>query len=304
MGNGWSPVSRATGVLLAARKRSIANRASSGALRMALPAAGFKLILLWNKQFGGVRSARTNPPRGCSREPRALALSALHETAPDDVIIGVKPRPGPVVFFLLPLLSVAADLPKVLKDVEIRYNHTKTLEVRFDEIYQAQGRTRNEAGNLFLRKPGRMRWQYTNPPGKLFVSDGKAVYFYSPDTNRAEKMKLKETEDMRAPLAFLLGRLEFNRDFGRYSYRQEGSALFITAVPKSDKLPYREVSFVVTQDSRIERLIVRGQDSSVLDFSFSGEKVNPPINDQMFRFQLPKGAELVDSSDEPGQGVR
>lgn len=197
----------------------------------------------------------------------------------------------------LPVFAADLDLSKLLKTVEKRYNSARTLQVAFEQTYKAQGRTRTEAGDLFLRKPGRMRWQYTNPAGKLFVSDGKNVYFYSSDTNRAEKMKLKETEDMRAPMAFLLGRLDFDRDFGKYRTRPEGAATWITAMPKSDKLPYREVSFLVVPDGQIQRLIVTGQDASVLEFKFSGEKLNPPVNDAMFQFQLPKGAEYVDSSE-------
>jgi outer membrane lipoprotein carrier protein len=202
--------------------------------------------------------------------------------------------------------AFAADLnvSKLLKDVEKRYNSTKTLTVSFEETYKMQGRSRTEAGNLYLRKPGRMRWQYTRPAGKLFVSDGKNVYFYSSDTNRAEKMKLKETDDMRAPMAFLLGRLDFDKDFGQYQARQEGDGVFMTATPKNDKMPYREVSFLVGPDSRIQRLIVSGQDSSVLDFAFSNEQPNAPVADSLFQFVPPKGAEWVDSSDETAQGAR
>jgi outer membrane lipoprotein carrier protein len=141
-----------------------------------------------------------------------------------------------------------------------------------------------------------MRWEYTTPAGKLFVSDGKNVYFYSPDSNRAEKMKLKEADDMRAPMAFLLGRLDFRKDFKEFRVREEAPNVHITAIPKSDQLPYREVSFVATPESRIQRLIVNGQDGSILDFTFTAEKVNPPITDQAFKFEVPKGAEYVDSS--------
>ena len=67
-----------------------------------------------------------------------------------------------------------------------------------------------------LRKPGRMRWDYSQPKGKLFVSDGKFLWLYTPDENRVEKMKLKESDDMRAPLAFLLGKLDFRQGFPKY----------------------------------------------------------------------------------------
>jgi len=198
------------------------------------------------------------------------------------------------------LLSAAdIDVPRTLHGIEDRYNRTQTLQLSFTESYQQGARTRVEKGELYLRKPGRMRWQYTAPTGKLFVSDGKFIYSYTPQDNRAEKMKLKETDDMRAPLAFLLGRLDFNKDFREFHARPEDGGVFITAIPKSDKLPYSEVSFLAAPDFTIRRLEVKGQDNSVLRFAFENEKKDPAIQDAMFRFTPPPGAEYVDSSNQP-----
>jgi outer membrane lipoprotein carrier protein len=205
-----------------------------------------------------------------------------------------------VFLALAPVWAADLDVSKLLKSVEDRYNNIQTLQTSFEETMVNQGRRRTESGELFLRKPGRMRWQYSSPAGKLFLSDGKNVYFYSPDTNRAEKMKLKETEDMRAPMAFLLGRIEFQKDFKEFRSKPEPDGVLITAIPKSDKMPYREVSFLVGPDSRIERLVVTGQDASVLEFTFQHEKLNPKVADSLFRFELPKGAEFVDSSEAQG----
>ena len=73
-------------------------------------------------------------------------------------------------------------LNHMLKAIEGRYNHAKTLQVLFTEEYTAEGKTRRpESGLLVLRKPGRMRWSYTTPAGKLFISDGKTVYLYTPE---------------------------------------------------------------------------------------------------------------------------
>src|SRR5258708_742411 len=179
------------------------------------------------------------------------------------------------------------DVPRTLKGIEDRYNRTQTLQLSFTESYKVQGRARVEKGDLFLRKPGRMRWQYTTPAGKLFISDGKFVYSYTPQDNRAEKMKMKETDDMRAPLAFLLGRLEFNKDFREFRAHAEDGGTYITAIPKSDKLPYTEVSFLAGPDFVIRKLEVKGQDNSLLHFSFENEKQNPPVPDTLFRFTPP-----------------
>jgi outer membrane lipoprotein carrier protein len=196
----------------------------------------------------------------------------------------------------LPLLAEDAGLNRILNEVEAHYNGVRTLHVDFEESLSAPGRPRRtESGELYLQKPGRMRWQYARPAGKLFVSDGKQVYYYNPLANTAEKMKLKETEDMRAPLAFLLGRLDFEKDFTNFSSRTEGDRTVVTATPKSENLPYKQVEFTVSPQRDISRLVVTGQDSSLLSFVFTNERMNPPVKDFLFRFQLPAGAKWVEA---------
>jgi outer membrane lipoprotein carrier protein len=187
-------------------------------------------------------------------------------------------------------------LDSLLKSVETRYNRAKTLQVSFKEDYTPPGKPRrSESGILMLRKPGRMRWDYSQPKGKLFVSDGKWLWLYTPEENRVEKTKLQETEDMRAPLAFLLGKLNFDKEFQNIQSRPEGAATRITADPKGDNLPYSAVEFVVEPDGRISEVKVTGFDHSVIAFSFEQERVDPPLDGKLFQFQAPKGAELVES---------
>ncbi len=190
------------------------------------------------------------------------------------------------------------DITKILTGVDHHYNGIKTLEVAFTEKSSFQGRTHTEKGELYLRKPGRMRWDYSTPAGKVFVSDGKFIYMYTPSDNRYERMPLKETEDMRAPLAFLLGRLNFFDDFREFKALPDGRGnVFITANPKSDKMPYSQVSFLVSpNDSVIHWLRVRGQDGSEMEFVFEGEQKNPVLKDGLFKFDPPKGAEVIDSA--------
>jgi outer membrane lipoprotein carrier protein len=189
-----------------------------------------------------------------------------------------------------------AALDALLKRVESRYNQTKTLQVLFHEDYTPPGRAkRTESGTLVLRKPGKMRWDYDQPKGKLFVSDGKYLWLYTPLENRAEKMKLKESDDMRAPLAFLLGKLDFQKEFRNLQAKQEGPDMRITAEPKTDNLPYSAVEFLVAPDQRIKLVKVTGFDHSVLEFRLDEEKVDPPLDAKLFQFQVPKGARLVEA---------
>jgi len=189
-----------------------------------------------------------------------------------------------------------AALDALLKRVETRYNQAKTLQVLFHEDYTPPGRAkRTESGTLVLRKPGKMRWDYDQPKGKLFVSDGKYLWLYTPLENRAEKMKLKESDDMRAPLAFLLGKLDFQKEFRNLQAKQEGPDMRITAAPKTDNLPYSAVEFLVAPDQRIKLVKVTGFDHSVLEFRLDEEKVDPPLDAKLFQFQVPKGARLVEA---------
>ena len=184
----------------------------------------------------------------------------------------------------------------LLKTVEQRYNRTDSLQVLFRENYTKTGHTpRSERGLLDLRKPGRMRWEYSAPPGKLVVCDGKTLWMYTPSENRVDKMPLKGTDDLEAPIAFLLGKLHFDKEFKNLEGKPEGSGTRITAQPKSDNLPYSAVEFLVTADGRIRDVKVTRFDNSIMDYSFDQEKLNPTLGDKLFHFDPPAGAEVVEA---------
>ncbi len=200
---------------------------------------------------------------------------------------------------LLVVSAFGADtgLDSLLAKVEGHYNHAKTLQVSFTEQYTPPGSIRRtESGTLLLRKPGRMRGDYSQPQGKLFISDGKFLWLYTPDDHKAEKMPLKVSEDMRAPLAFLLGKLHFTKEFRNLQARPEGTATRITAEPRTQDLPYSSVEFVVSAESRIQELKVTGFDRSILDFTFADEKDDPALDAKLFEFHLPPGATLEESA--------
>jgi outer membrane lipoprotein carrier protein len=188
-----------------------------------------------------------------------------------------------------------ANLDALLNRVETRYNRARTLQVLFNEQYLRPGVGQKiESGTLELRKPGRMRWDYRKPAGKLAVSDGKFLYLYDPEQNQAQRFKMQDTEDLRAPLAFLLGKLHFQKEFKNIQGRPEGAGTRIAAEPRSDNLPYSTVEFLVTPEGRIQEVKVTSFDRSVLDYTFTGEKVDPPLADSLFQFQLPPGAQLTE----------
>jgi len=198
-------------------------------------------------------------------------------------------------------LAQAAANPAVrtnllIQRVESHYNRARTLSLRYREVMVEEGRSRRpESGVLTLRKPGKMRWEYDSPAGKLFVSDGKTVYLYTPQDQRVERSSLKVSEDLRAPMAFLLGHLDLKREFAAFSIREAGADTWLDAAAKNSRVPYEKIELLVTPDASIKQLNVVGRDQSRLSFSFSNETLNPPLSDRLFQFAVPAGAEVVDA---------
>ena len=72
---------------------------------------------------------------------------------------------------------------------------------------------------------------YTDPAGKLFLTDGKTVYLYTPANKEVEKFKMRDSEDMHVPLAFLLGKLNFDKEFQDFQTRQEDGLTWVAGKP-------------------------------------------------------------------------
>ena len=259
------------------------------------------------------RTTESKSPRGflCGLSIRCVKLFRPHRNATRIRPLHVSPAPCVKVFvspirFGVALVAVSAlsaqtlDTPtlnNLLKAVEARYNRTHTLEVSFNEQYKpANSPQRSESGTLYLRKPGRMRCEYSFPKGKLCISDGTYLYLYTPSDNKAMKMKLKDSlaEDMRAPLAFLLGKLNFDKEFKDLKGQTEGFSTRISGVPKNEV--YASIEFLVASDRHIAEMKITGVDHSILNFVFTGEKQDVPVNDKLFAFQLPPGAQWDETS--------
>jgi outer membrane lipoprotein carrier protein len=201
------------------------------------------------------------------------------------------------------MLAAQPSTDDLIKQVQQRYNGARTLSVEFTEEYSMQGHMRQpETGTLTLRKQGKMRWDYSRPAGKLFVSDGKSVYLYMAADNRVEKLPLKDTDDMRAPLAFLLGRLEMKKEFRDFTAHPGEGGTWLDASAKTDSLPYAKVQMLIAADGAIKELKVVGRDASELRFHFKEERLNPVVADSLFHFVVPPGAEVVQSVEFNGEG--
>ena len=111
-----------------------------------------------------------------------------------------------------PLTMRAQDIRPTARAVDEHYNHLRSLQTDFTEIYRGDGAERTDTGTLWLKKPRKMRWEYRSPKEKLFVSDGKVVWFYLPAEKQLRKTEFRKLDDLRSPIAFLLGKTKLENE--------------------------------------------------------------------------------------------
>lgn len=192
----------------------------------------------------------------------------------------------------------AQDAPALAKRVDAHYNHLSSLRASYSERYSGMGQTREEHGTLLLKKPGRMRWTYTN--GKLFLLDGKFATSYTPGDTEAQRIPAKQLDDLRSPLRFLLGHTELEKELDHLTATPGTDGITLTGTPHYRLAPGNEPERIqqiaVTVDpasGQIHALRITEIDGSTTDFHFSAQQENAPAADGDFRFQPPPGVTVV-----------
>src|SRR5437879_12530330 len=97
-------------------------------------------------------------------------------------------------------VAYQAKVSDVAHATDEHYNNLKTFKADFTEIYQGPGISRNESGTLWLKKPGRMRWEYRQPREKLLLTESHTAFFYVPGERQARKTAIKHLHHTRSPL--------------------------------------------------------------------------------------------------------
>ena len=181
--------------------------------------------------------------------------------------------------------------------VDHHYNTLKRLRVRFTESYAGMGMDRHENGVLLLEKPGRMRWNYAEPVGKVFVLDGKFGWFYTPGDAQVQQIPAKKLDDLRSPLRFLLGHAQLAKELNGLTVTPEDNGLFrLRGVPKGMEQRVRSLEVTVTADGTIHQMTLEELDGSRTSFAFTGEEENPALAAETFRFVPPAGIPVVEGT--------
>ena len=204
----------------------------------------------------------------------------------------------PLILLCAAPLSAQTDIHALAAKVDQHYDHIRSLEAKFAETYKGSGMTRTETGTLLLKKPGRMRWDYDQPHPKLFLSDGNTAWFYVPGEQQARRTPVKQLEDLRSPLRYLLGKTRLEKELDGLSLASDVKPLnagdvVLRGVPKGMRERVAQTLLEVTPEGVISRIVVEELDGSVTEFRFLQQRENVEIPDQKFHFAPPAGVEVV-----------
>lgn len=193
--------------------------------------------------------------------------------------------------------SAAPDILTLSQRVDRHYNALHTLQAQFVEKYRGNGIERTESGTLWIKRPGRMRWEYQQPRAKLFITDGKSAWFYAPGDRQARTTPARKLDDLRSPLAYLLGRTKLERVLEGLAVagdvHQTPGNVVLQGTPRGLAGHLTRVLLEVTPEGRIDRIVAEGQDDSVTEYKLSESKEDVAIADERFRFVPPAGVEVI-----------
>jgi len=200
-------------------------------------------------------------------------------------------------------------VPSIASAVDEHYNHLRTLQAEFTETYRGSGMERVESGTVWLakggvKKPGKMRWEYRSPREKLFVSNGRDAWFYVPEDRQARKTDARKLDDIRSPLAFLLGKSKLEKELRGFSLAPDVAPLgagdvVLRGVPQAMADRVSEILVEITPEHQIARIVIDEVDGSTTEYRFNNQKENVEIPDGRFKFSPPAGTETVEGEGGP-----
>jgi outer membrane lipoprotein carrier protein len=201
------------------------------------------------------------------------------------------------LFLAAPPSAASVDARSLLDKVQSFYRGAKGIEARF--VQQIDSRTlgspQQEKGVLYLKPPGRMRWEYSQPKGKLAVADGTKVYLYLPEDRQVLVGTLADLDAGAMVTRLLWGESVLGEDFlveGEPEPEPEG--LFgLRLKPKSPDFPYASLTVhIAAKDGSVPRIEMVDPLGNRMEYRFAEIRTGRNLPDKLFTYQIPRGVEI------------
>lgn len=193
----------------------------------------------------------------------------------------------------------ATDVRDLAAAVQQRYERIRDFRADFIHEYAGGvlGRKTVERGEVVIRKPGRMRWTYTSPERKVFVSDGVKLYSYVPADRQVYVASVPGGEQASTPALFLAGQGNLTRDFTVTSVeapKELAGTVAIELTPRKAEREYESLVLVFDRESlQWRRLVTRDRQGGTSTFSFTNLRENTGVPDSEFVFKIPRGVDVI-----------
>lgn len=194
----------------------------------------------------------------------------------------------------------AAGAQNLAQALQRKYDSVKDWSADFSHAYRGGVLRKQivERGRLLVKKPGKMRWQYTAPEEKLFVADGVKMYSYIPQDKQVIISSIPATDEATTPAMFLAGKGNLVRDFTSSLVQRPDGALPGTAalklIPKSAQREYDWLIVEVDEGSlELRGLVTVDAQGGQSSFLFTNLKENAGLADKDFTFKIPRGVDVV-----------
>ena len=188
----------------------------------------------------------------------------------------------------------AADIARALQD---KYDRVKDFAADFTHTYEGGvlKRKSTERGAVQIKKPGRMRWEYTTPEKKTFVSDGVRIYSYVPADKQVIVSDAPSGDEATTAVLFLAGKGNLLRDFTvSYAETPVAGALALRLDPRQKQRDYDWLIVIVDAATlQIRGLTAADQQGGRSGFTFTNYRENTGVADHVFAFQIPRGADVI-----------
>ncbi|MBI2218080.1 MAG: outer membrane lipoprotein carrier protein LolA [Candidatus Rokubacteria bacterium] len=211
-------------------------------------------------------------------------------------------RTSLVVIALLVLVSGASaqNLDAVIRDVEAAYGRLNDLKAEFSQssFNKSLGQTIQAEGVVYLKKGGKLRWEYTAPTAQEIVSDGKTLWVYTPQLNQVNTSTAPEA--LAGPAgSFLAGlgklREHFEVRFLNPAQPKDGDGNWLLDLRPKQPLPTlaRLILALEPRELLVRKAVVYDQFENTVTMRFTKVTVNGGLPDRLFTFVPPKGAATV-----------
>jgi len=200
------------------------------------------------------------------------------------------------------LVARAADstAPELATALQKKYDGIKDFSADFSHDYEGGVLRKKitERGHLLVKKPGKMRWDYSAPETKQFVSDGVKMYSYIPQDKQVIVASVPPDEDAPTPTLFLAGKGNVTRDFTPslvdLPAGMPAGSRALKLVPKAKQRDYDWLVLVLDPASlAIRGLLTVDAQGGKSSFSFTNLKENVGLADKEFAFKIPRGVDVV-----------